>query len=371
MYLALPNKRPYFSLINAFVKVLPQAPVPLETGQQIKLYVGTLETLARVKVLGDNQLQPGVEGYIQLELESPAHFSFKDRFILRHSELQETLGGGQFIEEGIPVRGASLRLVGARRLQHLFPFEKPESYLDLEQLKAKFTSDLSEFSLVAAADRTFWTPAQFSEQGLVKHPDLIDLGDFIMAPQQFQKVQDYLRATVKEFHHANPLLPGPGKETLRTMTGVPPRLFDLILKKITELQEVRGFISTIEHQVVLSSEEEKEIRKLIEAISQEPYEPPTLSALLEQGFSKDVIFAGAHLKLLIGLPNEHWTSPQIIQEIIDILFSEKEFQGDFELSTFRDRLSTSRKFALVFLEYFDAQGITKRKGDVRTLGKRP
>ncbi|NMB00433.1 MAG: selenocysteine-specific translation elongation factor, partial [Firmicutes bacterium] len=176
MYLALPNKRPYFSLINAFVKVLPQAPVPLETGQQIKLYVGTLETLARVKVLGDNQLQPGVEGYIQLELESPAHFSFKDRFILRHSELQETLGGGQFIEEGIPVRGASLRLVGARRLQHLFPFEKPESYLDLEQLKAKFTSDLSEFSLVAAADRTFWTPAQFSEQGLVKHPDLIDLG---------------------------------------------------------------------------------------------------------------------------------------------------------------------------------------------------
>jgi selenocysteine-specific elongation factor len=52
MYLALPRRRPYFSLINSFVRVLPQAPAPLETGQQVKLYVGTLETLTSVKVLG-------------------------------------------------------------------------------------------------------------------------------------------------------------------------------------------------------------------------------------------------------------------------------------------------------------------------------
>jgi selenocysteine-specific elongation factor len=56
---------------------------------------------------------------------------------------------------------------------------------------------------------------------------------------------------------------------------------------------------------------------------------------------------------------------------VAIIFQEEAFQQGFELGVFRDRLSTSRKFALAFLEYFDAQGITKRKGDVRTLGKRP
>src|SRR5690554_6206640 len=132
MYLALPKRRPYVSLINAFVRVLPQASSALETGQQIKLYVGTLETLAMVKVLGSDQLEPGQEGFVQLELEHPAHFSFKDRFILRHSELQDTLGGGQLMEEGVPVGGHNLRLVGPRRFRHLFPFEKPVAHLDVE-----------------------------------------------------------------------------------------------------------------------------------------------------------------------------------------------------------------------------------------------
>ena len=176
MYLALPKRRPYVSLINAFVRVLPQASSALETGQQIKLYVGTLETLAMVKVLGSDQLEPGQEGFVQLELEHPAHFSFKDRFILRHSELQDTLGGGQFIEEGVPVRGHNLRLVGPKRLRHLFPFEKPEAHLDVEALQAKYRSDLKTLSLLKARDRTYWTKSQFQELQLALHPDLHVLG---------------------------------------------------------------------------------------------------------------------------------------------------------------------------------------------------
>lgn len=370
MYLALPKKRPHFSLVNAYVKVLPQAATALEDGHKIKLYVGTLETLAKVKILGPSPLNPGQEGYIQLELETPAHFSFKDRFILRHSELQETIGGGQFIEEGVPVRGANLRLVGPKRLRHLFSFEKPKAYFDLDQLKAKFAADLLDFSFLKASDQTYWTAAQFQEQGLLKHPDLIDLGDYILAPQQFKKVQDFLEAEVKEFHKQNPLLPGPSKETLRAMVGVPSRLFDQILKETPELQEVDGFISATWHKVVLSASEKEELKQIREVVGQTPYEPPTLSALIDAGFSKDVIFAGAHLALLTALPNDHWTSPQVVEEIIEILFTEDLFQKDFELAVFRDRLATSRKYALVFLEYFDAQGITKRKGDVRTLGKR-
>ena len=145
MYLSLPGRRPHFSLINAFVEVLPQAPAPLATGQMVKLYVGTLETLTRVRILGGDELAPGGEGFAQLELEEPAHFTFQDRFILRHSELQETIGGGTFIEGGIPVRGHNLRLVGPERLRHLFPFEKPEAHLDLAQLKAKLEADPAQY----------------------------------------------------------------------------------------------------------------------------------------------------------------------------------------------------------------------------------
>jgi selenocysteine-specific elongation factor len=36
----------------------------------------------------------------------------------------------------------------------------------------------------------------------------------------------------------------------------------------------------------------------------------------------------------------------------------------------RDVTGSSRKYIVPLLEYFDAQGITKRAGDERTLGKR-
>ena len=371
MYLALPKRRPYVSLINAFVRVLPQASSALETGQQIKLYVGTLETLAMVKVLGSDQLEPGQEGFVQLELEHPAHFSFKDRFILRHSELQDTLGGGQFIEEGVPVRGHNLRLVGPKRLRHLFPFEKPEAHLDVEALQAKYRSDLKTLSLLKARDRTYWTKSQFQELQLALHPDLHVLGDYILAPEQYDKVQQYLRTTVEQFHKSNPLALGPSKETLRTGTGLPSRLFDQILGQTADLKEVRGAISSSKHQVTLSDQEEQKLQEARAIIQKSPYEPLTLGALAEMGFSSELLFAGSHLGLLVALPSEHWTTPEIVQGLLDILFQEEAFQDGFELSVFRDRLGTSRKFALVFLEYFDAQGITKRKGDVRSLGKRP
>lgn len=371
MYLALPGRRPHFSLLNSFVQMLPRAVSPLVTGQQVKLYAGTLETLAEVKVLGADSLEPGQEGYVQFELEHPAHFSLRDRFILRHSELQDTLGGGRFIEEGIPVRGQNLRLVGPKRLQNLFPFEKPEGYLDLGKLAAKYHTASERSNLLKAGDRTFWTKTQLNPDGSSPHPELVVLGDYILAPEQFQKLQDYVETAVETYHRDNPLAPGPSKETLRTTAGVPARLFDQLLALTPSLQEVRGSIKSTKHQITLSDQESLKLQRLVEIISATPYEPLTLDILIEQGFSRELIFAGSHLGQLVPLSNDHWSTRAILQGVINIIFQEGTFQKDFELALFRDRFSTSRKYALAFLEYFDAQGITMRKGDVRTLGKRP
>lgn len=371
MYLALPGKRPYYSLLNAHVQILPEAPAPLKTGQQLKMYTGTLETLVEVRVLSDEELAPGAQGYVQLEMEQPAHFSFLDRFVLRHSELQDTLGGGVFIEEGIPVRGHNLRLVGPKRLRHLFPFEKPGTYLDLSALKAKHRATEQERGLLAAADRTFWTLNNFKQQGFHIHPDLTVLSGFILAPGQLKKVQDYLEKTVQDYHRRHPLAPGPSKETLRAATELPSRLFDQIVAKHPGLEESQGAISAVGHRISLSAEKEKELAELIRLIDAKGYEPPGLNELMEQGYEKELIYAAGHLGRLVPLANEQWTTPEILNSVLDVLFSEKAFQGEFELSAFRDRFATSRKFALAFLEYFDVQGITVRKGDVRLTARRP
>ena len=134
---------------------------------------------------------------------------------------------------------------------------------------------------------------RFREAGLGAHPQLLELGEFIMAPRQFAKVRSYLLEAVKEFHAANPLSPGPSKETLRAATGLPARLFDQVLRKIPELSEVQGFISSQGHELTLSPQEEQKLQELRELIGETPYEPPSLSELLERGYSKELIYAGA------------------------------------------------------------------------------
>ena len=174
-------------------------------------------------------------------------------------------------------------------------------------------------------------------------------------------MQQYLRTTVEQFHKANPLALRAQQGNAANRYGLPSRLFDQILGQTADLKEVRGAISSSKHQVTLSDQEEQKLQEARAIIEKSPYEPLTLGALAEMGFSSELLFAGSHLGLLVALPSEHWTTPEIVQGLLDILFQEEAFQDGFELSVFRDRLGTSRKFALVFLEYFDAQGL-QRKG---------
>ncbi len=47
-----------------------------------------------------------------------------------------------------------------------------------------------------------------------------------------------------------------------------------------------------------------------------------------------------------------------------------ETEGEVSLARFRDELGTSRKYAQAFLEHFDAERLTLRRGDVRVLRRR-
>jgi selenocysteine-specific elongation factor len=47
-----------------------------------------------------------------------------------------------------------------------------------------------------------------------------------------------------------------------------------------------------------------------------------------------------------------------------------EAEGEVTLGRLRDELGTSRKYAQALLERFDAERLTLRRGDVRTLRRR-
>ena len=61
-------------------------------------YIGSGEFSVRVRVLGDEAIQPGERGHVRLHLPTPLPLLPGDRFILRESGRGETVGGGEVLD---------------------------------------------------------------------------------------------------------------------------------------------------------------------------------------------------------------------------------------------------------------------------------
>ncbi len=71
---------------------------PLKHNTEVKLFIGAAEVVARLRLLGVEELAPGEEGWLQLELAEPVVAIRGDRYILRRPSPGETLGGGAVVD---------------------------------------------------------------------------------------------------------------------------------------------------------------------------------------------------------------------------------------------------------------------------------
>ncbi|MEN8243085.1 MAG: selenocysteine-specific translation elongation factor, partial [Chloroflexota bacterium] len=84
--------------VDVHFKLLPDVELPVEHNSEVKIFIGATEMIARLRLIGKKQLQPGEEGWLQLEPRSPIVAVRGDRYILRRPSPGETLGGGVVID---------------------------------------------------------------------------------------------------------------------------------------------------------------------------------------------------------------------------------------------------------------------------------
>ncbi len=80
--------------LDVSFRLLPDVSAPLRHHTEVKFFIGSSETIADVRLLGVETLNPGETGWLQLELRTPVVAVRGDRYILRRPSPGETLGGG-------------------------------------------------------------------------------------------------------------------------------------------------------------------------------------------------------------------------------------------------------------------------------------
>ena len=225
-------------------------------------YSGTFECAARIHLLDKDSLKKGETGIVQIHLEEPAVLLSKDRYILRNSANDLTLGGGVIIDvQPLHHRRRTPKLVQALDELVEATLQSNESYQIIKLELKKFKQPVFVEQLAKAVDLT---PEEILLECAEKDDDAIMIFEVaekkILVNEEVhhsyrQKVLDALQ----KYHDDNFLL----EEGLETtgfygkFTAGPDEAGKLFLQILLRSLEKEGLLKKAEKTWILSSHQPK------------------------------------------------------------------------------------------------------------------
>ncbi|MBN1426955.1 MAG: selenocysteine-specific translation elongation factor [Anaerolineae bacterium] len=363
--IALPGLLHATTLVDVHFRHLPGAGRPLKHNALVKFFCGAAETTAHARLLGNMELQPGVEGWLQLRLEDPLALDKDDRFILRYPSPPETLGGGVILDPHPPHRW--------RRF-------KPEVILRLETLVAGMPEDVLLQTLEGHIALTHQQLPALTGLSASEMPDAIHAlqiqnavislsADWLMAKAVWDRISGQIVRELRAYHDSYPLRQGMPREALRSRLKIEGKLFGKIVDLSAQsglLTDVGTVIRLAEHTVHFSPDEQAAIDQMWKVIQADPTSPPSVKEIIAM-VGPEVLQALFEQGLLVQLNPDVLMDTETYSRIVEEIEQFIQAQGSITVAQARDLFNTSRKYVLALLERLDAAGKTRRVGDERFL----
>jgi selenocysteine-specific elongation factor len=363
-------------MLDVKIEMFNDAPRILMNGSRLHLYYGSAEVLCKAVLLDREKLEKGKQGYAQLRLEEAIAVKKGDRFVLRFYSPVETIAGGVVLDAN-PVKHKRydedvLRVFAVK--------ESRDSMEILEQLVREGSNTLLRHKdLAAKSGRT-------AEELAADMKELIAEGRAVGLTEHLSVHIDYMKyiraagtAILNEYCATNPISQGmPKAEFHKRLSDKikvrDSKITDLLIKKLLEentLKDRAGMIAPASFRVEYREEHLQMQARLEKRYLDCGYQIPELEeAIAEEKDKKTArqmvenLCADGKLKKInyqLFMHRSHW------DEAMKILRKHLDQKGTVTLAEYRDLLGTSRKYAVMILEYLDEQKITRLEGDSRIL----
>lgn len=356
-------------------RLLPDASQPLRHNTEVKLFIGAAEVVARVRLLGVEVLNPGEDGWLQLELSHPVVAIRGDRYILRRPSPGETMGGGTVADPRPKGRHKRFANGLVERLE-AFTQGTPadvlmQALLSLEAASVSQVVERSSLESEAAAD-ALDELVQSSQIVILEDTDneLLPSSRILVTSQGYWgQLSAGINAEVVSYHKDHPLRLGMPREELKSRLDLNTRLFNATIQNLVEQGEIfeSGPLVLIPgHEIEFTKQQEQAVRQLLARFAESPHSPPTVKdAQAEVG--EDIYYALCDLDQLVQVSPEVAFRQEDYEQMVGEITGMLENQGTLSAAQVRDHFNTSRRYVLALLEYLDSIGITVRDGDVRKL----
>jgi selenocysteine-specific elongation factor len=336
---------------------------PLRNGSSVYVHHGTSRVAAKVTLLESGSLEAGKNALVQLKLASPIFAFLGDRFVVRDASEQHTIAGGLVLDpDGGKFRDATqYKLLTTRAIA-------PDD-VDL--------CVRSEIALRGFAPRGgLLSKSHFGahEIGeaflrLQRGNEIVAHGEIAADAKLWQKLRDQAIGLIDGVHKRNPERTGLDLNELRAALREPPDVFEALIADLCAGDFVRkgSAIARIAHRPVLPPNLQPVAMKIREALSVKPFDPPSRKDFSEDGHLQQALRFLIEQGKIVELNSEIILLRDAAEQMRTAVAEFLSNHGPATASQLRQKIGTSRRIIIPFLEYLDRVGVTQRIGDSRQL----
>jgi selenocysteine-specific elongation factor len=367
MTLAPPSTFQPTSRVDVALSLLASAK-PLKDRARVHFHAHAMETVATVVLYGNKQIRPGEQAWAQLRLEKPALLLPGDRCIVRQFSPVVTIGGGVVLDAApvarLPGQEAFLQALaegGAATILQARVARRGQHGISTEQL---------------IAETGFTRPAiETLGNDLVEQGTILRLGERFVDSAAIETLKLFFQDAVGNFHRANPLVGGIGKEELREQARVSNEVHAAVLGALVgeKKLEVAADLVRLPGRGVAMKDEEAESMKIIEnAFRSAGLRVPALKDVLaglkvDKTRAQKIVTLLLREKILVKPSEDLVFHHSALENLRKLLAAEKSKSARIDVARFKDLAGVSRKYAIPLLEYLDREHVTRRVGDERII----
>jgi selenocysteine-specific elongation factor len=364
------------SLLDVEVIHLSHAPRPLRHGVMLRFHTGTSLQMAKIFLLGAQELKPGERGYAHIRLNDPVVALPNDRFVLRGSSRIQTIGGG-IILDAHPQRHKRFKGDAVTQLKQL-KSEDPLFTLGFHIRKGGNKGvelrKLAGYTNIPPATLSATLDELLSRKKIIKFDRESERA---IDGELYQHLKDKMVVVLERYHAENPLKPGMSKEELKSK--LPPevdaKLFTALLSDLMgskAMVQEKDKVRLASHHISLEGSQQALEGKIEGIMRRSGLTPPSVKELGEQlGASpqevQDILSLLVNTGTVIRLKEGVYFHQEPVHALRGKLIAFLKERKRISTQDFKALVNVSRKYAIPLAEYFDAVKVTVRVGDDRVL----
>ncbi|MFN2475145.1 MAG: selenocysteine-specific translation elongation factor [Chthoniobacterales bacterium] len=345
---------------------LPPTARALRNNTMVHVHYGSARAVARITLLDRDELSAGEGGLARLRFASAIFVFSGDRFIIRDSSEQQTLGGGIVLDpeaDRVRFRSSVQRAFLRARaeapndctmlLRSLLAREGFQGRVRLLQQSRCSAEEVDETVTTLCAAGQLWANAHI-----------------VADAAWWRDLRKRAAGIIDEEHRTHPDRAGLDLAQLRSALRTPPLIFDRFVEDLCRdgFAQVRNAIKRAAHQPSLPPQLHAAGERIRTLLAQHPLEPPSRAELAPNAAAQQALRFLCESGEVVAVSEDVLLAATAFAQAKSAIVQHlRRNPAGATLSELRQAVGSTRRVMVPLLERLDRDGLTIRNGDRRRL----